>query len=561
MITETWLGEEDPVIINEFTPSGYTCLSHPRPGDRHGGIAIISKTSLKLSLSPVGVDTINFEHVSVTDNSKAIRLIGIYRPPPSKTNGFTHLRFNEEFDDFLSVVSTLPGKPLIMGDLNVHVNKPSKPDVSRYLTSLTEHDLKQYVDKPTHISGNILDHVICRPEDNLLSSCTVLPFRYGSDHHMIQCTINRLKPPPERRVFTSRSYKDLDLISFTSDLGNATQCILSMDDPNAQAELYNRSIREVLDKHCPEKTRSQKLISNPKWYTDDVRNARRERRALERTWRKTRSNEDRDKFVAQNLLPIITSIINNSFRVGSFPLFLRQAVITPLIKKSTLNPDLFKNYRPVSNLPTLGKIIEYPAVSRFNNHLQDNNLTETYQSAYKASHSTETALLRVKNDMLNELDKGKAIMLVLLDLSSAFDTIDHDILVDRMQREFGITGSAKNWFNSYLRDRSNRVCVLGDYSENHPLKYGVPQGSVAGPPIFTAYAQPVANIIRRFQVAYHIYADDTQLYISFNPKSEEDTAAARLSEVEPLPLEDRIGGSSMKESIQDEMGYCTVYRN
>ena len=233
------------------------------------------------------------------------------------------------------------------------------------------------------------------------------------------------------------------------------------------------------------------------------------------------------KRCVDTLLPVITSIINNSFRVGSFPLFLHQAVITPLIKKSTLNPDLFKNYRPVSNLPTLGKIIEYPAVSRFNNHLQENNLTETYQSAYKVSHSTETALLKVKNDMLNELDKGKAIMLVLLDLSSAFDTIDHDILIDRMQREFGITGSAKNWFNSYLRDRSNRVCVLGDYSENHPLNYGVPQGSVAGPPIFTAYAQPVANIIRRFQVAYHIYADDTQLYISFNPKSEEDTAAAR----------------------------------
>ena len=206
------------------------------------------------------------------------------------------------------------------------------------------------------------------------------------------------------------------------------------------------------------------------------------------------------KFI-NTLLPIIMSIINNSLRIGSFPSALREAVITPLIKKPTLNPDFLKNYRPVSNLPTLGKILEYPAVSRFKQHFEINGLSETFQSAYKSRHSTETALLKVKNDMCSELDKGKLIMLVLLDLSSAFDTIDHDILVERMKKEFGITSCAKNWLESYLKDRSSRVSVLGEYSEKLPLKYGVPQGSVAGPPIFTAYAQPVAAIINSFQVA------------------------------------------------------------
>ena len=105
------------------------------------------------------------------------------------------------------------------------------------------------------------------------------------------------------------------------------------------------------------------------------------------------------KRCVDTLLPVITSIINNSFRSGSFPRNFRQAVVTPLIKKPTLNPDLLKNYRPVSNLPTLGKI-EYPAVSRLKNILQVNNLTETYQSASKSSHSTETALLRFKHDVL-----------------------------------------------------------------------------------------------------------------------------------------------------------------
>ena len=302
---------------------------------------------------------------------------------------------------------------------------------------------------------------------------------------MIQCKINKSKPLPERRVFTSRSYKDLDMSAFTSDLREASRCILFLDNADSQVEMYNTSIREVLNKHCPEKTRSQKLINNPKWYNDDVRDARRERRRTERRWRKTRSNEDRDKFIVQNTK--VTELIKNvktsyfketlenanaktmygtlnmllnstgkklpaCFRSGSFPRTLRQAVVTPLIKKPTLNPDLLKNYRPVSNLPTLGKIIEYPAVSRLKNHLQVNNLTETYQSAYKSSHSTETALLRVKHDVLKELDKGKSVMLVLLDLSSAFDTIDHHILIERMQSEFGITCTAKEWFVSYLRD-------------------------------------------------------------------------------------------------------------
>ena len=109
-------------------------------------------------------------------------------------------------------------------------------------------------------------------------------------------------------------------------------------------------------------------------------------------------------------------------------------------------------------------------------------------------------------------------MLVLLDLSSAFDTIDHHILIERMQSEFGLICTAKEWFASYLSDSTNRVCVLGDYSDAQVFKYGVPQGSIAGPPIFTAYAQPVANIIRRFQIGYHIYAVGPMLVSILNLK-------------------------------------------
>ena len=109
-------------------------------------------------------------------------------------------------------------------------------------------------------------------------------------------------------------------------------------------------------------------------------------------------------------------------------------------------------------------------------------------------------------------------MLVLLDMSATFDTIDHDILVNRLYNDSGIGGFVLNWFNSYLRDRTSKVCILGNYSSVHPLKCGIPHGSVAGPPIFTLYSKPVTAIFRRFNVAYHVYADDTQLYVSYDPK-------------------------------------------
>ena len=99
-------------------------------------------------------------------------------------------------------------------------------------------------------------------------------------------------------------------------------------------------------------------------------------------------------------------------------------------------------------------------------------------------------------------------MLFLLDMSAAFDTIDHDVLVNRLYNDYGIGGCVLNWFNYYLRDRTSKVFVLGNCSV-HPLKFGIPQGSAAGPPIFTLYSKPATAIFRRFDVAYHVYTDDT----------------------------------------------------
>ena len=132
------------------------------------------------------------------------------------------------------------------------------------------------------------------------------------------------------------------------------------------------------------------------------------------------------------LLPCITSIINRSLEVREFPATFKHGLVTPLLKKSNLDHEILKNYRPISNLPFLGKMIERLVAMQFKQHLVINNLYTKTQSAYRAFHSTEIALLRVSNDINLALDNHDDVVLVLLDLSSAFDTIDHSVFMNKL---------------------------------------------------------------------------------------------------------------------------------
>ena len=212
------------------------------------------------------------------------------------------------------------------------------------------------------------------------------------------------------------------------------------------------------------------------------------------------------------LLPSITNIINVSLAEGVVPSCFKHALVTPLLKKKDLDTNVLKNYRPVSNLPFLSKILEKIVLKRLLDHLDKNNLHEVYQSAYKANHSTETALLKVFSDICTSLDDKNLCLLTMYDLSAAFDTIDHDILLTRLGASFGIGGSALKWFTSYLRDRKQCVTINKKSSKFSSIRFGVPQGSVLGPILFSMYMKPLSSIIEQFGIKYHFYADDTQTY-------------------------------------------------
>ena len=141
------------------------------------------------------------------------------------------------------------------------------------------------------------------------------------------------------------------------------------------------------------------------------------------------------------------------------PKSLKTALIRPHLKKTGLDSDILKNYRPVSNLTFFSKAIEKVISGRLNEHLINNSLFDPLQSAYRDKHHTETALIKVQKDILSALDAGSSAILLMLDLSAALDTIDHDILLSRLCNVYGITGNALDWFRSYITGRIQRVVI------------------------------------------------------------------------------------------------------
>ena len=163
-------------------------------------------------------------------------------------------------------------------------------------------------------------------------------------------------------------------------------------------------------------------------------------------------------------------------------------------------------------------MIEKAVVAQLQTHMKDNDLHPTHQSAYRKNHSTETALLRITNDILREMDCNKCSLIVMLDQSAAFDTVNLDVLINRLECTYGINSSALDWLKSYYNGRTQTVQISGMSSTAKTLLTGFPQGSVLGPFQYPTYTAPLFNIASAHGLNMHMYADDTQIYLSFPPE-------------------------------------------
>jgi len=201
--------------------------------------------------------------------------------------------------------------------------------------------------------------------------------------------------------------------------------------------------------------------------------------------------------------PVIAHIANLSFRECRFPAAFKTAQVLPLLKMPSPDKEQISSYRPISNLTTVSKVIERLVLARLRPHLLASPSFARLQSAYRRGHSTETALLHVMNSVYVAADEKKATVLVGLDLSAAFDTINHDVFINRLESQFGVDGDTSSWLCSYLTDRQQFV-KLGDHSSTTKLcASGVPQGSLLGPLLFTAYVSPVGELIESHNISYH----------------------------------------------------------
>jgi hypothetical protein len=238
--------------------------------------------------------------------------------------------------------------------------------------------------------------------------------------------------------------------------------------------------------------------------------------------------------VVDVVLPFIWVLCNVSLRDGCLPSSQKKAVVTPVLKKANADPDVLKNYRPISNLTFMSKMVERIVAEQITAHLDELNLMPALQSAYRRHHSTESALLKVMSDILDSMDRRQVTLLGLLDLSAAFDTVDHDILLRRLETSFGISGLVLKWLKSFLTGRVQAVAFRGVVSAYSSVMYGVPQGSVLGPLLFLLYTADVTAVATRHGVCAHSYADDTQLYTSCSAVDGPASAAQLLCCIEDV---------------------------
>ena len=227
------------------------------------------------------------------------------------------------------------------------------------------------------------------------------------------------------------------------------------------------------------------------------------------------------KCCLSSIAPILTTIINASLTSSTFPLIWKTAEVIPILKDG--DHEKPENNRPISLLPILSKVCERIALNQFVPYLESNQRLSSTQSGNKKFHSTETSLIHTTDVVLEAIDKKKTTAVVLLDMSKAFDSIHHNILLDKL-RDVGVSIPALRWFNSYLTNRNQMVRINSTISDVLPLVSGVPQGSIMGPLLFTIYVNDLSTVSRNCST--ECYVDDTKVYMSFNVKDCDNAIAA-----------------------------------
>ncbi|PFX21499.1 Leucine-rich repeats and immunoglobulin-like domains protein 2 [Stylophora pistillata] len=295
---------------------------------------------------------------------------------------------------------------LIMGDFNIHVDVVGDPVCTRFLDLLEVMDQLQHVTTPTHESGHTLDLIITRQCGALVKDPPVRDC-HRSDHWSVTCLLNLDKPIITRKTKTFRKIKNIDTAALPNELAALDLCSYTPDDLNDLVHCYNTTLASALDRHAPLVTRSIPVRPLVPWFNNDIKVVKKERRKAERIWRRT------------SLLSDLRSYKDLRNKTNNLMTEARRTFYRELVDENCGDQK--------RSFSTHGQMLT-------------NNIYPEVQSSYRVHHSTETALLKVMNDVLLKMNSQHVSLLILLDLSAAFDTVDHFILLDRLTKVVGLQG-------------------------------------------------------------------------------------------------------------------------